>query len=159
MEHWEAQMFEYNKVYHFDLTGTYSFGGLSEEELNATFQNGSTASLPFERQLTKWFPELTHIPGCKRHDHIDEESKRYDAKGFTESSGCKFLPSSMVGTGRTVNLEKLKERVQYLDGGYPIIDIIDFPKIRVIFKRSKELLRDYPNGKISLKEREVLFSE
>jgi len=152
-------MFEFNKVYNHDLTGTYTFGDLDEESLTEIFKDGRVASHLLERQLTKWYPSLTHVKGCKDHDHVDEFHFKYDAKNFTKSGGCKFLPSKMIGTGRKFDEKDFKEKTSNMR--YIICDIVDFPKVRVLFKRGSELVQKYPNGKISKakKSREVLFSE
>ena len=152
-------MFEFNKVYYHDLSGTYTFGDLSEETLTEIFEDGRVASHLLERQLTKWYPFLTHVKGCKDHDHIDESLCKYDAKNFTKSGGCKFLPSSMIGTGRKFNEKEFKEKTTNMR--YIICDIVDFPKVRVLFKKGFELAQKYPNGKITKakKSREALFGE
>jgi len=42
---------------------------------------------------------------------------------------------------------------------YIICDIVDFPRVRVIFRRGKELARAYPKGIISKTKRGELFGE
>ena len=156
MEHWEAQMFKFNKVYNHDLTGTYSFGDLDEEALIEIFKDGRVASHLLERQLTKWYPSLTHVKGCKDHDHVDKFNFKYDAKNFTKS-GLGFMPSSMLGTGRKFDQKLFEMKSKKMN--YICCDIMDFPRVRVVFKKGCELVKKYPTGKISSTQREVLFSE
>jgi hypothetical protein len=146
-----------DRVYEFNLNGTYSFGDLPVDMLNEIFKDGRVASHLLEPQLTKWFPELRHVKGCKNYDHVHRlnEEDRYDAKNFTVASGCKFMPSGMIGTGRKFNEEVFLFKAENLK--YIICDIVDFPKVRVVFKNGKELAQKYPTGAISLTKREELF--
>ena len=147
----------FDKAFTFNLGGTFSFGDLSTGSLIEIFKDGRVASHLLERQLVHWFPELKHIKGCKDHDHVNrnDEDILYDAKNFTTSGGCKFLPSSMIGTGRKFDEERFLYKTQKMN--YIICDIVDFPKINVIFKRGSELADQYTNGKISKSKRKELF--
>ena len=62
----------------------------------------------------------------------------------------------MLGVGRTFDHDVMVEKASKLI--YIACDIIDFPKVRVVFKNGSELARDYPKGNISKSKREVLFS-
>ncbi len=148
---------EFDKVYKFDLSGTFSFGALPVPLLIEVIKDGRVASHLLEPQLVTWFPELKHVKGCKDHDHINrgDENIKYDAKNFTPASGCKFMPSSMVGTGREFDEEKFLVKTKNMN--YIICDIIDFPKVSVIFKKGSELASQYPNGTISKSKRGNLF--
>jgi len=148
---------ESDRVYNFDLSGTFSFGNLSTTMLIEIYKDGRVASHLLERQLVSWFPELKHIKGCKDHDHVNrnDEDILYDAKNFTMSSGCKFLPSSMIGTGRKFNEERFLFKTEKMN--YIICDIVDFPKVSVIFKKGSELASQYPKGTIMKSERGELF--
>ena len=150
---------ELDKVFNFDLAGTFSFGSLTVEQLEDIYKDGRCASHLLERQLVSWFPELKHVKGCKGYDHINtfDESVSYDAKNFTKASGCGFAPSGHYGKGRKFDEEKFLFKAHSLI--YIICDIIDFPKIGVVFKDGKELSKQYPKGNISLSKRGELFSE
>ena len=149
---------KYNKVYNFDLTSQGKFGTLSDSEFNEILKDGRVASHFLEAQLEKWFPSLKHVKGCKGYDHVDRENtdQKYDAKNFT-SHGCKFMPSSMLGTGRKFNEEKFIEKANSMD--YIICDILEYPKVRVIFKKGGMLAEQFPDGKISKTKRGLLFNE
>lgn len=144
-------------VYKFDLSQTYSFGTLPTNLLTEIFKDGRVASHLIEAQLTKWFPELKHIKGCKGYDHVNHlnEEDRYDAKNFTASGGCKFMPSGMIGVGRKFEKEKFLLKTEGLT--YIICDIVDFPIIKVVFIRGKELAERYPNGIIAKTKRGEIF--
>tara|TARA_B100000029_G_scaffold397663_1_gene395999 strand:- start:694 stop:1173 length:480 start_codon:yes stop_codon:yes gene_type:complete len=150
---------EFDKVFEFDLSGTFSFGNLSMIQLVEIFKDGRVASHLLEPQLVKWFPVLRHIKGCKGYDHINklDENIKYDAKNFTLSGGCKFLPSNMIGTGRKFDQEQFLFKTENMN--YIICDIVDFPRVRVIFRRGKELAQAYPKGIISKTKRGELFGE
>ena len=148
---------EYNKVFEFDLCGTVAFGGLSTKSLHEIFRDGRAVSLLLERQLEKWFPQLKWVGGCKYKDHDDQETNDvYDAKNFTKN-GLKFVPSKMIGTGRKFDKAKFHKGVKEKKMNYICCDIIDFPKVRVLFKRGTDLLKEYPTGSIGVPKRDLLF--
>ena len=148
---------EFDKVYDFDLTGTLSFGTLPVNKVISAYKDGRAASHLLEPQLTVWFPNLKHVKGCKGYDHINrlDENIQYDAKNLTQAGGCKFMPSGMIGTGRKFDQEQFLFKTENMN--YIICDIVDFPKVRVIFKKGKELAKKYPKGNITLSKREELF--
>jgi|ETNvirnome_2_300_1030623.scaffolds.fasta_scaffold03114_3 hypothetical protein len=159
MEPWGAQMskIKFNNVYKFNLTGTFGFGNLTTEALVEIFKDGRVASHLLEPQLVTWFPELKHIKGCKDHDHVnrDDENIKYDAKNFTTASGCKFMPSGMIGTGRKFDEKQFLFKTENMN--YIICDIVDFPKVNVVFKKGQDLSIQYPNGCITKTKRQELF--
>ena len=149
---------EYNKVYKYDLAGTVKFGSLPKKTVHEVYKDGRVASHLLEPQIEVWFPELRHIRGCKSHDHVHKKDGRlFDAKNFTPAGGCKFMPSKMLGTGRKFNEQEFIHKTSNMT--YIICDIVDFPKIRLIFKEGKELAQRYPKGNISKTKREELFGE
>ena len=143
-----------NKTYEFDLTDTMSFGDIKQERLYEFFKDGRNASFMLEEQLIHWFPELTRVEGNKDHDHISEDGVKYDAKNFTKG-GLNFMPSNQIGAGRKFDSVIAYEKANKLV--YICCDIVDFPKVRVIFKSGKDLVKDFPNCKVSKTNREVLF--
>jgi len=145
----------YDKVYKFDLSNCL-FGTLSKEKLYEIGKDGRFASHLLEPQLEEWFPELKHVKGCKGYDHIHRQDARlFDAKNFTHASGCKFMPSNMIGTGRKFDEEAFLKKTK--DMSYIICDIVDFPSVSVVFKHGKELAKSYPKGNISLAKRSEVF--
>jgi len=143
-----------NKTYEFDLTNTMSFGDIKQERLYEFFKDGRNASFMLEEQLIHWFPELTRVEGNKDHDHISENGVKYDAKNFTKG-GLNFMPSNQIGAGRKFDSVIAYEKANKLV--YICCDIVEFPKVRVIFKDGKDLVKDFPNCKVSKTNREVLF--
>ena len=149
---------EYDKVYEYDLAGSYSFGTLPKVVLEEVLKDGRVASHMLEPQIEVWFPELKHVKGCKGHDHIHRRDGRlFDAKNFTRSGGCKFMPSNMLGTGRKFDQDEFVKKTSGMS--YIICDIVDFPRVRIIFKDGKELAQRYPKGNISKTKRGELFGE
>ena len=145
---------ELNKTYDFDLTDTMSFGDIKQERLYEFFKDGRNASFMLEEQLIHWFPELTRVEGNKDHDHIGENGVKYDAKNFTKG-GLNFMPSNQIGAGREYDVVIAYEKANKLV--YICCDIIDFPKVRVIFKSGKDLVKDFPKCRVTKTNREVLF--
>ena len=145
---------ELNKTYDFDLTDTMSFGDIKQERLYEFFKDGRNASFMLEEQLIHWFPELTRVEGNKDHDHISENGVKYDAKNFTKG-GLNFMPSNQIGAGREYDEVIAYEKANKLV--YICCDIIDFPKVRVIFKSGKDLVKDFPKCRVTKTNREVLF--
>jgi hypothetical protein len=144
-------MIELNKVYEFECDA--NFGTLSQNCVNKLFTDGRRASGFLELQLEQWFPELTFVDG-KGYDHVDNNGNKYDAKSFTKG-GAKFCPSVMLGAGRSVDEEKLWKHAN--DMIYIFCDIIDFPVVRIIYKRGCDLIQ-YSKGSIPFGDRDVLFA-
>lgn len=141
----------YNKIYQFDLTNQVCFGSLGEEELYSLFRDGRVVSHFLQILITKWFPELRFVDG-KGFDHLDDSNLKYELKGFTKG-GCKLLPSNQIGQGRKANPVLWKEHVQKNNLSYIITDIVDFPKIKLIFKRGTDLTTTYPSGIVSVSQK------
>jgi len=144
-----------DKVYEFEVEN-FEFGGLSRETCIEIFKDGRVASHFLERQLTLWFPTLTHIKGCKDHDHVDTDGVKYDAKNFTKR-GLIFMPSNQMGAGRKFNESVAHEKAKKLI--FICCDIVDFPRVRVKFADGVELAKQYPTCKIKKGDREEFFND
>lgn len=145
---------EYNKVYDFDLTNKVAFGDLPPEVLNTLFTDGRVASKFLENQLPHWFPELQYVDAIG-HDHVSSQDQRkFDLKGFTRRGAC-YAPSNMLGKGRSIVHEQVYEHAKDID--YIFSDIIDFPRVRIIFKRGTDVVREFPSTKIERRDRDRLF--
>jgi hypothetical protein len=142
---------ELDRVYIFSCSA--SFETLSQSVVNQLFKDGRAASPFLERQLELWFPDLTFVDG-RGYDHVDTVFQKYDAKCFTKR-GAKFCRSNMQGQGRSVNEEKLWKHA--VDMVYIFCDIVDFPQVRVVYKKGSDLLK-YSKGSIPFKDRNVLFA-
>ena len=132
-----------------------SFGDLSQDELSEMFTDGRLVSHFLERQLTKWYPELTFVDG-RGYDHLDTEQNKYDQKCFTKG-GLTFAPSNMIGKGRSIDEAVASEHVQSIT--YICCDVIDFPLVKVKFVKGSDLEKDYPKFKIPLSKRKEFFGE
>ena len=141
----EVPSVELNKTVCHTLTN-YSFGNVPIETLNKIYKDGR----PFSHLIEGWavnnYP-LVYVNGCKDHDFIDKrfENIKYEAKTFTQK-GCIYMPSNMIGTGRKVKLDVLKEKAQKLI--YCIVSNINFPEIKIKFVKGTYLLENYPKGRI-----------
>jgi hypothetical protein len=145
---------EYNTTYEFDFTGKIQFGDMPVEQLHTLFQDGRVASKFLEHTIPTWFPELKFVD-AHGYDHVrTHDGRRFDLKGFTKGGAC-YAPSTMLGAGREINIEVLHEHAHSID--YIISDVTEFPKVRVVFKKGTDLVRDYPKGKIKKSQRSQLF--
>lgn len=141
-------------VYEFDLTEQVQFGNIPIEQLHKLFQDGRVASKFMEHSIPSWFSDL-EFKDQKGFDHKSKSTGRqYDLKGFTKGGAC-YAPSNMLGVGRSIDKEKLHAHANTID--YIFSDITEFPKVRLIFKSGSELVKKYPSGKISIKEKNTLF--
>jgi hypothetical protein len=134
----------------------FSFGNIPKDIMIDTYKDGRAFSHFIEPWLAINYP-LIHITGCKQYDHINinNHSIKYDQKTFTKR-GCKFMPSNMIGEGRTFNKEKFEEKAKELI--YIIISNVNFPEIKIKFIRGIDLIVDYPNGIIPLKDFNKFFN-
>jgi hypothetical protein len=146
---------EYNNTYTHTITD-FSFGNIPKSIIIQLYKDGRVFSHIIESWLATNYP-LIHIKGCKKHDHIDNnnENIKYDQKTFTKG-GCKFMPSNMIGEGRTFNKEIFEEKAKKLI--YIIVSNINFPEIKIKFVRGIDLIVDYPNGVIPLKDFNKFFN-
>lgn len=140
---------EFDKTYIYNIT-EYSFGNLSSSNIIEIFKDGR----PFSHFIEKWLSlnfKLTHITGCKAYDFLDtnDENIKYDQKTFT-SRGCKFMPSNMIGEGRKFDKEIFENKAKSLN--YIIVSNVNFPEIKIKFVRGTDLVYNYPNGSIPLKD-------
>jgi hypothetical protein len=143
---------EFDKVFEFTLDNV-SFGTLPNEIIYDMFKDGRLASHFLERQLEQWFPELTFV-NAKGYDHLDEDGVMFDQKCFTKG-GLKFMPSTMIGAGRSLDEEVAQAHANEIN--YICCDIVDFPSVRVVFKRGSDLVAEYPKCSIPFKNRNFLF--
>ena len=128
----------------------FGFGNLEQSAIIKIYKDGRPFSHFIEPWLAINYP-LKHVTGCKYYDHTDinDENVKYDQKTFTKR-GCKFMPSNMIGEGRTFNKEIFEEKAKKLI--YIIVSNIYFPEIKIKFVRGVELIVDYPDGKIPSKD-------
>ena len=134
----------------------YNFGNLPDETCKKILKDGRAFSHFIEPWLAHTLP-LTHVTGCKKYDFKDRTHPEilYDEKTFTRR-GCKFCPSNMLGQGRTFDQERFVEHSKKLI--FCIVSNIDFPNIKIKFVRGEDLMRDYPRGKIPLKDHVKFFN-
>ena len=134
----------------------FKFGNVPHSIMTEILKDGRAFSHFIELWLSINY-KLIHIKGCKDHDFIDYNDKniKYDQKTFTKL-GCKFMPSNMIGEGRKFNKEIFEEKAKKLI--YIIVSNINFPEIKIKFVRGDNLIIDYPDGKIPLKDFDKFFN-
>lgn len=133
-----------------------NFDNLNIQIINKILKDGR----PFSHFIEPWLQEhynIKHVEGCKDHDFIDinYSDTKYDEKTFTKN-GCKFCPSSMLGTGRKFNKELFEEKAKKLV--YIIVSNVNFPEIKIKFVDGPELLKLYPKGEIPFKNHNQFFN-
>lgn len=143
----------YNKTYNHTLTN-YNFGNIPESKMIEIYRDGRAFSHFIEPWLAVNYP-LIHITGCKNYDHTDTNNVKYEQKTFTKG-GCKFMPSNMIGTKRKFNKDDFQNTAKKLI--YIIICNIKFPKIKIKFIKGTDLILNYPNGIIPLKDFDKFFN-
>lgn len=145
---------ELNNTFSHVISG-YGFGGLPIEQVDEIYKDGRVFSHFIEHWLEKKYP-LIRVIGCKDHDFTDTVNKDilFDEKTFTKG-GCKFMPSSMIGTGRVFNKEKFLEKADKLI--YCIVSNVHFPNIKIKFVHGNELIKKYPNGSIPFNDHISFF--
>ena len=140
-------------IYNFHVKD-FSFGGISREKLIEMFRDGRTCSWFCEQQLTEWFPDLVYVNKTGHDFIIRDTSQKVECKSFTKH-GTKFAPPVMVGSGRSVDIEKVKVMAQELI--YVFCDITKFPVINVVFKQGTQMINDFSNAQIPFNKRFLLF--
>jgi hypothetical protein len=134
----------------------FAFGDLPRETLIKIYKDGRVASHFLEHMISRQ-DTLTHVGGCKDHDMIDptDTSIEYDEKTFTQG-GCKFMPSSMIGTGRQFEEKAFLEKANKMI--YVVASVVNFPEIKIRYVKGGELAKKYPKGIIPLKDHDEFFS-
>ena len=156
--HGPVEHVELNRVYSFNLEQP-SFPGLSSQKVNELYRDGRVSSKPLELMLCSddFFPSLTYVD-AKGFDYVSTQvglKSKLDLKGFT-SNGAKYMPSCMIGQGRTMEASRFHTHAR--DMTYIFCDITEFPEINVVFKDGEELIQKYPRGVITKLDRNSLFS-
>jgi hypothetical protein len=128
----------------------FSFGNLPKSAIIEIYKDGRAFSHFIEPWLAENYP-LNHVKGCKKYDHTDlnDANVKYDQKTFT-ARGCKFMPSNMIGEGRSFNKEVFEEKAKELI--YIIVSNVNFPEIKIKFVKGIDLIVDYPTGAIPSKD-------
>ena len=157
IEQSDMNTIEYGKTYVHVIDG-FGFGNLQSSTIIEIYKDGRPFSHFIEPWLAINYPSLVHVKGCKKYDHTDiaDENIKYDQKTFTSSGGCKFMPSNMIGEGRTFNKEIFEEKAKKLI--YIIVSNCNFPEIKIKFVRGIDLIIDYPKGVIPLKDFDKFFN-
>lgn len=143
------------KTYTFQLTNI-GFDSLAPIVLESIFKDGRAFSHLIEPWIANKF-NLIHEKGCKHFDFKDGNNPEVliDEKTFT-NRGLSFSPSNMKGQGRTFNREIFEKKTNSLV--FCCVSNINFPEIKVKFIQGKDLLQQYPNGFIPLKDFSKFFN-
>ena len=146
-------IYEMNKTYSYKFEDV-KFDNLDEVSLLKAFMHGSTISRFIELWLAQNYDKLMDSD-TPEYDLWDFEKKRkVEVKSFTKS-GCRFMPSYMIGAGRKLDEEKAYE---YVDGKiFCIVNIKDYPNIWYKFVEGDKLNWYYPKYVIPAKDEKEFF--
>lgn len=126
------------KIYTFDFTDKLQFGDLSQSVLNRLFADGRYCSEPLSHTFHNFFTNLTYVDR-KGYDFEHPDFRFIEQKQITKR-GLKFCPSSMLGTGRTIEPDVVRDHIHEFDLHYLLPCIVDFPVVRVVLLSGLELL-------------------
>lgn len=134
-----------------------SFDALPLEVLKELFNDGRIFSHFIERILAQDYG-LSHVAGCKGHDLVDPSNAqvKFEQKTFT-GNGCRIMPSNMIGQGRHFDMGIFHEKAAGLN--YIIVSNITFPELKIKFVKGSDLISQYPNGEIKLRDHDKFFRD
>ena len=138
---------DYTKVYKFDLTGKVTFWELPVEEVYELFKDGRTSSRFLERKVPYLFKAFKYVDE-KGYDWLRELLNKVEGKCVTRN-GCNFAPSAMVGSGRKVKPDKVKQHIEDNNLDYILMDVVEFPIVHMRFVKGSDLITTHPNCKIT----------
>lgn len=138
---------DYDTVYEFDLTGKVTFWDLPLEEVHELFRDGRTASRFLERKVPHLFAKFNYVDQ-KGYDWLRELINKVEGKCVTKN-GCNFAPSAMVGSGRKVKPDKVKQHIEDSNLDYILMDVVEFPKVYMRFVKGSNLITTHPKCTIS----------
>ena len=152
---WPVLYHQGGRTYTFQLCDI-GFDNLPVNVLQTIFKDGRAFSHLIEPWLADKFG-LIHEKGCKNFDFKDKSNPEIliDEKTFTRR-GLSFTPSNMKGQGRTFDKEVFEKKTNSLV--FCCVSNINFPEIKVKFIHGKDLLQEYPNGFIPLKDFSKFFN-
>jgi hypothetical protein len=125
---------------------------LTKEETNEIFRDGRHCAPWGERAFAKIFG--WDRVDAKGYDFVLPDGRKVDAKNMTKH-GLRFSASHMIGAGRKFVKEEHEKHANSI--GFLCIDIVNFPKIRAVWKNGTTMVKQYPSGDVSTARREELF--
>lgn len=131
------------------IVGNLSFSILNQQELILLFSDGRICGRMVEPLLARIFNDfICKIVGNNKFDltKISNIDLKQEVKTFTRSSGCNLIPSSQIGKGRKYDVIEYHVRVKQMET-YIVVDIRDFPNIKIIAWDSKHILKNYSDGR------------
>jgi len=146
----------------FDLDALASALCITAEMAQERFRDGRTASV-FMEDL------LAHSLGIEKAESsnaaydVKDGDQKHEVRCLT-SGGLSFAPSGMIGSGRTFDQKKFREKLD-LVAAFFIADITEFPVVTIHVLPSKTVSRWYDDGKLtkqarlSLARARALFAE
>ena len=129
------------------------FGDLPLDKVHEIFKDGRVFSHFIEHHISQKFP-LTHVDGCKDHDFVDNGGVKYDEKTFTKK-GLKFMPSSMIGTGRKFDRTEFERKTK--DTQFVVVSNAYFPRVLIRFMKGADMLQRFPNGTVPFNQHDEFF--
>ena len=137
----------YEQVEQFDFSSQVKFGKLPQETLFKIFRDGRTSSRFLEELIPLIFAGYKYVDE-KGYDWLRRMEEKVEGKCVTKN-GCNFAPSAMVGSGRKVKPDEVKQHIEESNLDYILMDIVDFPLVRMRLVKGSELIATHPNCKIT----------
>lgn len=133
---------DYDQVYQFDLTSQVKFWKLPQQKVFELFRDGRTASRFLEESIPYLFAEFVYVDG-KGYDWLRKMVDKVEGKCVTKN-GCNFAPSAMVGSGRKVKPDEVKQHIEECNLDYILMDIVEFPTVRMRLVKGSDLIATHP---------------
>lgn len=106
------------------------FGNIPIENLYRLFQDGRFSSEPLAWTFESAFDDLIYVDQ-KGYDFEHPFLGKIEQKQITKQ-GLKFCPSNMIGQGRKVDQQLVRQHIAQLDLHFLIPSIVEFPIVHVV---------------------------
>lgn len=146
----------------FDLNALAAALCITPEMAQERFRDGRTASVFIE-------DVLAHNLGIEKAESsnaaydVRDGGEKHEVRCLTKG-GLSFAPSGMIGSGRTFDLAKFREKLDLVSAFF-IADIVEFPAVTIHVIPSKTVSSWYDEGRLtkqarlSLARARALFTE
>ncbi len=137
-----------------------NFGDINIDILHEVLRDGRACSFLIYNQLPIWYPDFEIVKHADANFLMKKGStdiSLYNSRTFTDN-GLNFAMSKMIGSNRPgLDPVLYREFIDHYNLQYILIDIVDFPEVRVKFISADKLITMYPKAIIPEFDREVLF--
>ena len=134
---------------------------ISQEDVREYLTDGRRVSFIIERRLANEHANWKLAPSeGKGYDLLDPNNDKWEVRSIT-NSGVYFTPSNQVGSGRSFNEPKFREKLREIKG-FILTDIAPFPEVNVYVVPVANVVRWYrlglPGSRASISRKKFLES-